>query len=140
MNPSISSSSSETASPLATYFIAILAPSGKVGESILTSLSFDDWEFPWEVVTAGSEGGGIITGNGGNGIIGEVDGLPRDLLISESSTSKTSIDSSSDRFISGSREESIDSDFSRLGITIFSRPVKIRSEARARSTVPPAIL
>lgn len=88
----------------------------------------------------GSEGGGIITGKGGIGIIGEVGGLPRDLLNSESSTSDTSTDSSSDRFISGSNGGEIDSDFSRVGMTIFSRPVKIRREARAKRTVPPAIL
>ena len=81
-----------------------------------------------------------MTGNGGNGIDGEVDGLPLDLLISDSFVLDNSTDSSSDSFSSGSDEVSEGWGFSIAGIIIFSRPVKIRREARARSTVPPAIL
>ena len=88
----------------------------------------------------GRVGGGIMTGNGGNGIDGEVDGLPLDLLISDSSVSDSSTDSSSNCFNSGSGDGSEGWGSSIAGIIIFSRPVKIRREARARSTVPPAIL
>ncbi len=92
----------------------------------------------------GREGGGIMTGNGGNGIVGDVVSLPLDLLISVSSVSDNSTDSSSNCFNSGSGEGSGEGSdvwgLSMTGIIIFSRPVKIRREARARSTVPPAIL
>jgi len=54
----------------------------------------------------GRMGGGIMTGNGGNGIDGEVDGLPLDLLISDSFVLDNSTDSSSDSFSSGSEEGS----------------------------------
>ncbi len=52
----------------------------------------------------GRLGGGIMTGNGGNGIDGEVEDLPLDLLISDSSVSDNSTDSSSNSFSSGSEE------------------------------------
>ena len=88
----------------------------------------------------GRVGGGIMTGNGGNGIVGGVDGLPLVLLISDSPISDNSTDSSSNSFKSGSGDGSKGWESSIAGIIIFSRPVKIRREARARSTVPPAIL
>ena len=88
----------------------------------------------------GRVGGGIMTGNGGNGIVGNVDGLPLVLLISDSSVTINSTDSSSNSFNSGSGDGSKVWGSFIAGIIIFSRPVKIRREARARSTVPPAIL
>ena len=89
---------------------------------------------------AGRVGGGIMTGRGGNGIVRDVGGLPLDLLISDSSLSDNSTDSSSNCFNTGSGEGSEDWGFSVAGMIILSRPVKIRRDARARRTVPPAIL
>ena len=71
-----------------------------------------------------------MTGNGGNGIVGGVDGLPLVLLISDSPISDNSTDSSSNSFKSGSGDGSKGWESSIAGIIIFSRPVKIRREAR----------
>ena len=72
-----------------------------------------------------------MTGNGGNGIVEDVDGfLPLDLLISDSSVSDSSTDSSSNCFNSGSGDGSEGWESSIAGIIIFSRPVKMGEKLR----------
>ena len=70
MNPSISSSSSETASPLATYFMAMFVPSESIGDGSVATLSSENWVFTGGGVMTDRLGGGIMTGIGGNGIDG----------------------------------------------------------------------